>query len=71
MPSCCCCCCCHRQQQPLQPPQWHYADRGRAGVSESSLKDDHEALHKLMQSREYQDAAEVFRVPVVWPHVMV
>ena len=55
----------------MQPPQWHYADRGRAGVSESSLKDDHEALHKLMQSREYQDAAEVFRVPVVWPHVMV
>ena len=59
-----CCNCCK------QPAQWHYADRGRAGVSPEQVVNDHEKLHELVESRGYKQPAQVFRVPTVWPHVL-
>lgn len=53
-----------------QPPQWHYTDRGRAGVSPEQVTQEHETLHELVESRGYEQPAQVFRVPTVWPHVM-
>lgn len=49
---------------------WPYDSRGREAVTPEAVTQDHERLHQIVESAGYQQPAQVFRVPTVWPHVM-
>jgi len=60
-----------RQPKPVALHPWPFDPRGREHITPAQVVNDHERLHNILAACGYLELRELFRIPAVWPHVMV